>query len=289
MVDTDSPIDALLPPQMARRAQAIGQAKAALPAAKTLALAVLGGAFIALGAVFSTVAAAGAAELPFGLARVLIGLTFSLGLVLVVVGGAELFTGNLLIVMAWAAGLVSGPRLLRNWLLVFVGNAVGALGTALLVFAAGHYKAGAGAVGLAQLGIAQTKLGQGFFESFMLGILGNALVCLAIWLSFAARSTADRILAVVGPVAAFVAAGFEHCIADLYLVPVALLVRDLAPAAFWARIGQAPEDFVGLTWTGFLRDLLLPATLGNMVGGGLLVALVYWFVYLRPEGGVQRT
>lgn len=290
-MDAGSPIDALLPAQMARRAQAIGKAKAAMPAAQTLVLAVLGGAFIALGAMFSTVAGAGASAgaLPYGVIRVIVGMTFSLGLVLVVVGGAELFTGNLLIVMAWAAGEVSAPRLLRNWLLVFVGNAFGALATAGLVFAAGHYRAGDGAVGLAQLGIAQVKQTQGATESFVLGILGNALVCLAIWLSFAARSSADRILSVVGPVTAFVAAGFEHCIADLYLLPVALLVRDLAPAAFWAQVGKVPEEFVALSWSGFVGDLLLPATLGNLVGGGLLVALVYWFVYLRPAGNVQGT
>ena len=290
-MDAGSPIDALLPAQMARRAQAIGKAKAAMPAVQTLVLAVLGGAFIALGAMFSTVAGAGAgaSALPYGVIRVIVGLTFSLGLVLVVVGGAELFTGNLLIVMAWAAGEVSGPRLLRNWLLVFVGNTFGALVTAGLVFASGHYRAGGGAVGLAQLGIAQVKQSQGATESFVLGILGNALVCLAIWLSFAARSSADRILSVVGPVTAFVAAGFEHCIADLYLVPVALLVRDLAPAAFWAQVGTVPEEFVALSWSGFVGDLLLPATLGNVVGGGLLVALVYWFVYLRPAGNVQGT
>lgn len=288
-MNDESPIDALLPPQMAKRAQAVGQAKAAMSTAQTLALAVLGGAFIALGAMFSTVTAAGAAELPYGVARLLIGLTFSLGLVLVVVGGAELFTGNLLIVMAWAAGLVSGRRLLRNWLLVFAGNAAGAVGTAVIVFASGHHGAGGGAVGQAQLNIAAYKLNQGFVSSFMLGILGNALVCLAVWLSFAARSSTDRILAVIGPVAAFVAAGFEHCIADLYLVPVALLLRDFAPAAFWAGIGQAPEAFADLSWVGFGRDLLLPATLGNMVGGGVLVALVYWFIYLRPAAHVRRT
>lgn len=279
MIETS--LDALLPPQMARRAQELGIRKAALPVGVTLALAVLGGAFIALGAVFSTVALAGSAALPFGLGRVLAGTVFSLGLILVVVGGAELFTGNLLIVMAWAGRQVSTGRLLRNWGLVYLGNAVGAVATAGLAFAAGHYGFGRGAVGAAQLATAQVKFGQGFLATFVLGILGNALVCLAIWLSFSARSTTDRVLAVVPPVAAFVAAGFEHCIADLYLVPAALLTRDFAPAAFWAGIGSAPEAFVDLSWGGFLSGVLLPATMGNMVGGGLLVGLVYWFVYLR--------
>lgn len=274
-------LDALLPPQMARCAQELGIRKAALPAGVTLALAVLGGAFIALGAVFSTVALAGSAGLPFGLARVLAGAVFSLGLILVVVGGAELFTGNLLIVMAWAGRQVSTARLLRNWGLVYLGNAVGAVATAGLTFAAGHYGFGRGAVGAAQLATAQAKFGQGFLATFVLGVLGNALVCLAIWLSFSARSTTDRVLAVLPPVAAFVAAGFEHCVADLYLVPAALLTRDFAPAAFWAGIGSAPEAFVDLSWSGFLGGVLLPATLGNMVGGGLLVGLVYWWVYLR--------
>jgi len=263
---------------MARAAEAVGVRKAGLCASATLALAVLAGAFIALGAAFSTTVAAGAGDLPYGVARLLVGVAFSLGLILVVVGGAELFTGNNLIVMAWAGGKVSTGALLRNWGLVYLGNFAGALATAGLVFAAGQYRFGGDAVGHAALAVAAAKCGLPFGEALALGILCNALVCLAVWLCLSARSTADRILAIVPPITAFVACGFEHSIANMYFIPLGLLIRALDPAF----AGAAPGDLSALTLPGFLWGNLLPVTLGNVIGGGVMVAGVYWFVYLRP-------
>jgi formate/nitrite transporter len=278
-VTVPSPLDALLPPEMARRAEESGAAKATTDHGRLVALAVLAGAFIAFGGIFSTVALAGASGAPWGAIRVLAGVTFSVGLILVVVGGAELFTGNNLIVMAWAGGRVSTWALLRNWILVYAGNIAGGVGIALLASGARLHEAGGGAVGATALGIAAAKLQLGFVQAVLLGILCNVLVCLAVWLSYSARSTTDRVLAVVPPIAAFVAAGFEHSIANVYFVPFALLVTWLDPG-FVVASGL---DTRALSWGGFLARNLVPVTLGNVIGGALLVGGVYWFVYLRPR------
>ena len=274
-----SPLDALLPPEMARRAEEVGAAKLAMDRGRLLALAGLAGAFIALGGVFATVALAGAGGATWGVTRVLAGVVFSVGLVLVVVGGAELFTGNNLIVMAWAGGRVGTHALLRNWALVYVGNFAGGLGVALAVYGARLHEAGGGAFGVAALGIAAAKLQPAFGQAVLLGLLGNVLVCLAVWLSYSARSTTDRVLAVVPPIAAFVAAGFEHSVANMYFVPFALLTAQLDPGFVAAR----GLDAQALSWGGFLVRNLLPVTLGNILGGAGLVGGVYWFVYLRPR------
>jgi formate transporter FocA len=276
-------LDALLPAEMAVRAEQVGVKKAHLPSLSMFVLAVLAGAFIALGALFSTTVAAGSSGLPYGLARLLAGLVFSLGLILVVVGGAELFTGNNLIVMAWASGKVSTRLLLRNWLIVYLGNFAGSLATAVLVYASGQFNFGQGAVGAAALATANAKAGLGIGQALVLGILCNALVCLAVWLAFSARTTTDRILAIVPPVTAFVAAGFEHSIANMYFLPIGLFIKAGAPAAFWAAIGATAADYGHLTWTNFLIHNLLPVTVGNILGGAGLVGAVYWFVYLRTR------
>jgi formate transporter len=280
--------DALLPAQMAARAELTGCKKARMRTLDVFVLAVLAGAFISLGAVFSTSVLAGASPaLPFGVSRLLAGLAFSLGLILVIVGGAELFTGNALIVMGWANGRVSTLMLLKNWLVVYFGNFVGAVATAALVFLSGQYTFGQGTVGLAALATASSKTSLGFGQAVALGILCNTLVCLAVWLTFSARSTTDRILAIVPPITAFVAAGFEHSIANMYFLSIGLLIRFASPAAFWDSIARTPGDYGQLTWETALMGNLLPVTLGNMIGGAVLVGAVYWFVYLRSAPNEQ--
>jgi formate transporter len=198
-------LDALLPREMAEKAEQIGADKTRLDTASLLTLAVLAGAFIGFGGMFATIAAAGAeGVLPFGVTRILSGIVFSLGLVLVVVGGAELFTGNNLMVMAWAGGKVSLREVLRAWVLVYAGNFVGATATAALVFLSGLYGHGGGAVGAAALTAAQSKTALSFLPALVHGVLGNVLVCLAVWLSYSARTTTDKLLAIVPPVSAFV-------------------------------------------------------------------------------------
>jgi len=272
-------MEALSPQEMAEKAEAAGIRKAALSFIPLFALAVLAGAFIALGAMFATTTLAASATLPYGVARLLFGLVFCLGLILVVVAGAELFTGNNLIVMAWANHKISTLALLRNWLIVYVGNFVGSIGTPVLVFYSKQYTAGAGSVGEAALKIAVGKLNLGFVQALALGILCNGLVCLAVWLTYSAHSVTDKILAIIFPVTAFVAAGFEHSIANMYYVPYALLIKAFDPAFVVAH----KIDLSSLTWGSFFIKNLIPVTLGNIIGGSILVAIMYWFIYLRGK------
>jgi formate/nitrite transporter len=266
--DADPAHDPYAPPQIARLVEAGGARKAEAAALPTLVLGALGGAFIAFGAMAYTVAVTGS-TLGFGPTRLLGGVAFSLGLVLCLVGGAELFTGNALLVMAWAGKRVSTARLLRNWGLVYAANAAGALGVVALAHLAGVARLGDGAAGATAVAIAEAKRGLGFGEAFFLGILCNVLVCLAVWLSIACRDVASKVLAIALPIAAFVALGFEHSVANMYILPFG----DLAA-------GRAPD-------LPALVANLVPVTLGNVVGGGALVALVYRLAYLRGSGGAR--
>ena len=261
--------DALLPPAMAWRAEAVGVAKANQPLVRMSVLALLGGAFIAFGALFSVVATTPGPDstLPYGVSQVLGGVVFSLGLVLVVVAGAELFTGNNLVVMAWAGRRIPTRALLRGWAIVYVANVIAAVAIAYVVHLSGALDNGAGAVGRRTIAVATAKTSHSFGQALLLGVLGNVLVCLAIWLCFAARSVTDKVIAIVLPVSAFVAAGFEHSIANAYLVPAGL---------FASGGGGGP-----LTWSRFVTHNLVPVTIGNLIGGAVLVGAVYWFVYLR--------
>lgn len=276
-----TPFDAVLPPGMARAAEDVGVAKAQRAAGTTFALAVLAGAFIALGAVFATTVATGGSALPYGVAKLLAGLVFSLGLILVVVAGAELFTGNNLIVMAAASGRIEPMAVVRNWIIVFAGNAVGGLATAGLVLASGQWTFAGGEVGVTAIAIGGAKCRLGFGQAFALGILCNALVCLAVWLCLSARTTTDKILAIIFPITAFVACGFEHSIANLYFVPYALCLADMSPELA-ARALDA-DGLAALTWPQFLVGNLIPVTLGNIVGGAGLVGAVYWWIYRRGK------
>jgi formate/nitrite transporter len=274
-------IDALLPAEMAVRAETLGVQKAEAPVLQTFILAILAGAFIAMGAMFATTVTAGAAGvLPYGVTRLLAGLVFCLGLVLVVVGGAELFTGNNLIVMAWASGKITARAVLKNWVIVYAGNFVGSFGTALLVFLGRQHAFGNGVIGETALRIALNKVQFDFVQAVALGIAGNALVCMAVWLTFSARSTLDKIAAVIFPITAFVAAGFEHSIANMYFIPYALLLQAFDPTF----VAATALDTARLTWGSFLWNNLLPVTIGNVIGGTILVAAVYWAVYLRDRG-----
>lgn len=275
-------VDGLLPPQIAAAAEKVGAAKGNLDAVSTFLLAVLAGAFIAMGAIFATTAIVGAADLPFGVSRVLAGLTFCLGLILVVVGGAELFTGNNLLVMACVSRKLTVARLLRNWVIVYAGNFVGALATAVLMLWTAQYMMAEGAVGLTAIKIATDKCDLSFTEAVTRGIYCNALVCLAIWLCLSCRTTTDKILAIVFPITAFVAAGFEHSVANMYFIPIGLLIKQWAGPEFWQAVGVSSDAFGSLTWSNFLLANLLPVTIGNIIGGSLFVGVVYWLIYRRP-------
>ena len=288
-------IDALLPAEMATRAEYLGVRKAEMPAFTMFMLSLLAGAFISLGSIFATTVASGGMSvtavdgalayttgLPYGVTRLLTGLVFSLGLILVVVGGAELFTGNNLIVMAWASGKVTGRALLRNWIIVYTGNFVASIATAGLMFFTKQYTFGSDAVGIAALKIAVAKCDLGFIQAVALGILCNALVCLAVWLTYSARTTIDKIVAIIFPITAFVAAGFEHSVANMYFIPYALLVKDFDPE-FMAKVAEKVPNLELLTWKAFFINNLIPVTIGNIIGGAVLVAAVYWVVFLREK------
>ena len=275
-------IDALLPPEMALACETAGAVKAGRDALALIVLGLLAGAFIAFGAIFMTVVLTGASELPWGVARLLAGLVFSLGLILVIVGGAELFTGDSLMIVACASRRITLAALLRAWSLVYIGNIVGAVGTAALVFLAGEHGFAGGAVGKTALVIASAKAALPTIQLFFLAVLCNVLVCLAVWMSFGARSATDKVMVIVPPITAFVAAGFEHSVANLYLLPFGLAVKAWAGPEFWAAIGQTAAAYPALTAGGVLHNIIV-ATIGNLVGGSLMVGAVYWFVYLRPR------
>jgi formate/nitrite transporter len=265
---------------MARRAEEIGVKKARLDFASLFTLAVIGGAFIALGAVFATVVMSDSSiHLGYGLTKLLGGIAFCLGLILVVIAGGELFTGNNLIVMAWANKRISLVSVLKNWLVVYSGNFVGALGTVILVFLSKSYIFGSGAPGKLALSIAVQKCEYTFVQAVALGILCNGLVCLGVWLTYSARTTTDKVVAILFPVSAFVAAGFEHSIANMYFIPLGLFIKHFDTS--WATASGV--DTSSLTLSRFLINNLIPVTLGNIVGGSILVALLYWFVYLRTK------
>ncbi|MCW5609889.1 MAG: formate/nitrite transporter family protein [Rubrivivax sp.] len=254
--------DAFAPSEIASRVQDVGVAKARLPLLTLALLGVLAGAFIALGSLMFTLVAADA-SLGFAAQRLLGGLVFSLGLVLVTVAGAELFTGNNLLAMAWAARRIGSAEVLRNWGVALVANLVGAAGVALLAFWAGHGALNGGAVGETVQRIALAKVQLPASEAFFRGVLCNVLVCMAVWMAMAGRSVVDKVVAVVFPVTAFVAAGFEHSVANLYFFPLAALLG-------------APITLADMAAN------LVPVIAGNIVGGSVLVALVYWVIYLRP-------
>lgn len=258
--------EAYSPDQIAERVEKVGVSKANLPALKMIALGILAGGFIGLGAMFFLIVASDA-SLSFAVQRVLGGLVFSLGLILVVVAGAELFTGNNLMVMAWVSGKIPLSRLMRNLTIVYFSNFFGAAGLASLVVLSGHLELNGGEIGRAASSVAVSKLSLDFSEAFLRGVVCNILVCLAVWLAMAGRSVVDRILGVVFPISAFVAGGFEHCIANQYFVPLAIF--------------DGAEE---VSWLPFLVKNLLPVTLGNLVGGAGMVGLVYWIIYRRGSG-----
>lgn len=277
-MDPPSSLDAPLPAEMARAAEGVGVKKASTDTPTLAVLAVLAGAFIGLGAMFATVAVAGAeGVLSPGITRLVAGAVFSMGLILVLVAGAQLFTGDMLMVMAWASGKIRLDHMIRVWCVVWLGNFVGAAATALLVFLSGQYAFGHGEIGAAALKYASLKTAYPVGQAFVLGILCNVLVCLAVWLALAARTVTDKILAVFFPITAFVAAGFEHCVANMYYVPLGLMIRAWAPDWFWQELGHAAP---AISPAGFAVNMAA-VTLGNWVGGALLVGAVYWFIYLR--------
>jgi formate transporter len=277
-------LDAFPPPDMAERAENVGVKKAKLDVWSMFALAVLAGSFIGLGAEFCTLVITDSG-LGFGLNKLLGGFVFSLGLILVVVAGAELFTGNNLIIMAWVGGKLTLGQLMRNWVIVYLGNLVGSLGTAMLMYFTRQWAFANYHVGATALNIANGKVNLSFTEGLARGILCNALVCLAVWLCLSGRSVVDKIMAILFPITAFVASGFEHSIANMYFIPMGLLLKGEAEVV--AAAGKVASELINLNVQGFVGNLI-SVTIGNIFGGGFMVAAVYWFIYRRPQEAGRR-
>lgn len=276
-------IDAYSPKEIAKRVERVGVVKAHLDFWSMLTLAVLAGAFIALAGEFFTLVVHDS-RTSYGFTQLIGGFSFSLGLVLVVVAGAELFTGNTLAVMAFVSRKISLWCLLRNWSIVFLGNLLGSLSLVLWMYWSDQWRFNGYLVGAKALAIANGKVSLTFLEAFARGTLCNILVVLAVWLSFSARSVTDKVVAIIFPITAFVASGFEHSIANMYFIPMGLFLKTKPEVvqALAGVLGKTP-DLSRLTWENFLMSNLLPVTLGNILGGAFLVGLVYWFIYLRHE------
>jgi len=271
------------PPEVAQKAEATGVSKGARDALGTIILGILAGVFIGMGAMFCTVVTT-STGLGFGLTKLLGGLTFCLGLILVVVAGAELFTGNTLIVMSWMSGRVTLARLMRNWGLVYFANLAGALSLVVVMFYTNQWSLSGYGIGANALAIANAKVNLSFGSALARGIMCNALVCLAIWLCFSARTVTDKIISIIFPITAFVAAGFEHSIANMYFIPMGIFLSH-QPAVLTAA-GVTAESVSNLTWMGFVGNLI-PVTIGNIIGGSILVGAIYWMAYLSRERTVE--
>lgn len=283
MVASPDPYGMFTPAQMAQAAEDAAYAKATSKPLKSFLLGLTGGAYIALGFVFYTTSQVGADGMPWGVAKVLGGIVFSTGLALVVLTGAELFTSSTLTLTARASGRITWRQLSVNWAVVYLANFLGAVTIVGLVYVGGTWHNAGGGWGAVVLNTSQVKLHHTFLEAFTLGILCNLMVCLAVWAAYSGRTTTDKILAVTLPIALFVSAGFEHSVANMFMVPLGILIEDGAPADFWISTGLDKADYADLTVLDFLGHNLLPVTLGNIVGGGVMIGIFYWTVFRRVD------
>lgn len=274
---SNSSPEVLEPPAIAEKAIEQGTAKVGRSIGELVVLGTLAGVYIALGGLFATVAQAG--DTPFGVKQILAGVAFSLGLILVLIGGAELFTGNILLVVAWANRSAGIGSVLHALAWAYVMNLVGSLAVVAVAIAAGVHTAGDGAVGTSALQTASDKSGLPFGTVFASGVLANMLVCLAVWLSYAAKGAADKVLVITPPIAAFVALNLEHSVANMSLLPLGWAIKVFADPSFWQQSGLTPEMFPELTINGMAVNLIA-STLGNVVGGGL-IGLAYWYALLK--------
>ncbi|VTP12512.1 putative formate transporter 1 [Phytobacter ursingii] len=281
-MDTSNAFDLRLPAEMAKVAEQAGLYKVSKKKELSFFLAVTAGVFISIAFVFYITVTTGPAPAT-ALAKLAGGVCFSLGLILVVVCGADLFTSTVLTVMAKASGLISWRQLIINWIIVYLGNLVGALFFVALIWFAGQYMSGNGLWGLNVLQTADHKMHHTFVEAVCLGTLCNLMVCLAVWMSYSGHTLTDKIMAMLLPIGMFVASGFEHSIANMFLIPLSVVIRYFSPEEFWTSIHSSAENFPALTVSNFITANLIPVTIGNIIGGGLLVGITYWIIYLRNQ------
>lgn len=276
-------IDAYSPSQIASRIDAIAAVKAKYNTAQTFWMGINAGVYIGLGSQFLTLVISDS-TLHFGLTSIIAGIVFSLGLILVVVGGAELFTGNCLIIIGYVDKRITNKEVFKNWSISFTGNLVGSLMLVWWMYQSHQWEFFHNMVGAKALLIANKKVNLSFEAAFARGVLCNSMVCLAVWLCFSARNVADKIISLVFPVAGFIASGFEHCVANMYFIPMGIVLRrnpDVVTAA--EKMAGKTLDLSQLNWTGFFINNQFPVILGNIVGGVILVGIAFWFIYQRPK------
>ncbi|MGK0599275.1 formate transporter FocA [Yokenella regensburgei] len=278
----DISFDLRMPVEMAKVAEQAGVYKVSKKKGITFFLAVTAGVFIAIAFVFYITVTTGAGPTD-SLTKLAGGLCFTLGLILVVVCGADLFTSTVMTIMAKASGLISWRQLIINWTIVYFGNLVGALFFVLLIWFSGQIMSSNGLWGLNVLQTADHKMHHTFVEAVCLGTLCNLMVCLAIWMSYSDHTLTDKIIAMLLPIGMFVASGFEHSIANMFIIPLGVMIRNFAPAAFWNMTQTTANNFPALTVQNFITDNLIPVTIGNIIGGGILVSITYWIIYLREQ------
>ncbi len=269
----------LTPSQMARAAEDAAFGKATSHPLKSFLLALTAGGYIALGFVFYITSQVGAVAMPYGMAKVVGGIVFATGLTLVVLTGAELFTSSTLTLTARASGRITTWQLVRNWLVVYLGNFIGALTIVALIYAGKVWQQADGGWAKVVLDVSLKKVHHDFLTAFVLGILCNLMVCLAIWAAYSGRTTMDKVIAVTMPIALFVATGFEHSVANMFMIPLGLIIYQGAPSSFWESSGLNPADYADLSWSAFFLNNLAPVTLGNIVGGGLMIGILYWTIF----------
>jgi formate transporter len=281
LADNDINFDDYAPADIAKKVEVAGIKKANLPFWSLVLLSILAGSFISMGCIFYILVTFDS-TLPSGITRLIGGLVFCIGLILVVVAGAELFTGNNLLVMGVASRVVRFSQLLKNWAIVYVGNFIGSISVVILMFYSNIWKTGAFGYAAKAVIIAATKVNLTFVEGLTRGILCNALVCLAIWMCFGSRQIISKIAAIIFPITAFVALGFEHSIANMFYLPFGIILKR-NPQVIEAVLKISPDlNLNNLTVYGMLGNIL-SVTLGNIIGGAILVGLIYWIIIVLPQ------
>ena len=274
----------LNPPEIAHRFIEVGIKKAQLPVFKLLLLGILGGAFIAFASEASNMAAHNIVSV--GLAKVLGGAVFTTGLMMVVITGAELFTGNSLLVVGFFERKFTWIKMLKNWFFVYIGNFIGSLIVVALIFYSGQLNFSDGGLGGFTIKVAVSKVNLTFIQGLTMGILCNWLVCMAIWMAFSTKDIAGKLLSIFFPIWLFITSGFEHCVANMYYIPMGILAKSNQTWVNAAMgLGVTPAKLQALNWGSFLKNNLLPVTLGNIIGGSLFVGMIYWlsFVYVKKK------
>ncbi|QDJ13113.1 formate transporter FocA [Mergibacter septicus] len=269
---------ALTPAEMATVAENSAVYKANKRPFLSFASAISAGACIALAFIFYTTTQTGSAGVAWGLSKLVGGLVFSLGVIMVVLFGTELFTSSTMTITARVAGRITTWQMLRNWIVVYLGNFVGSLVMVAIIWFSGQLMADHSQWGLTILKTAQHKIHHTWFEAFNLGILCNVMVCIAVWLSYAGRTVTDKAFIMILPIALFVSSGFEHCVANMFMLPLGILTAQYSPPEFWQQLGIDPALYADLDLYHFIVKNLIPVTLGNIVGGAVFVALFHRYL-----------